>query len=142
MKKILGAVDALAGLVGPAARRMPRRGRRGRWGDHRRDGRHHLPATGRRAGREPGPHGVAAVIAATMRAEGWGDRGVQLAIAVAWAESRLANATTGDGTSRGVFQQLEGYAGTDLAPDPTARWWGPWSGQRPPAGIAPATRSS
>ena len=69
-----------------------------------------------------------------MRAEGWGDRGVQLAIAVAWAESRLANATTGDGTSRGAFQQLEGYAGTDLAPDPTARWWGPWSGQRPPVG--------
>ncbi|MHB1164534.1 MAG: NlpC/P60 family protein [Candidatus Nanopelagicales bacterium] len=79
---------------------------------------------------------VAGAIARTMRAEGWGDRGVQLAIAVAWAETRLANATTGIGTSRGVFQQLEGYAGTDLRPDPTRRWWGPWSGQRPPAGAS------
>jgi len=81
---------------------------------------------------------VAGVITAAMRAEGWGDRGVQLAIAIAWAESRLSNATTGDGTSRGAFQQLEGYAGTDLVPDPTARWWGPWSGQRPPLGESPA----
>ncbi|MDO8308949.1 MAG: NlpC/P60 family protein [Actinomycetota bacterium] len=81
---------------------------------------------------------VAATITRTMRAEGWGDRGVQLAIAVAWAETRLSNATTGTGTSRGVFQQLEGYAGTDLHPDATKRWWGPWSGQRPPAGSTTA----
>lgn len=81
---------------------------------------------------------VAATIARTMRTEAWGDRGVQLAIAVAWAETRLTNATTGIGTSRGVFQQLEGYAGTDLHPDATKRWWGPWSGQRPAAGSTTA----
>ena len=70
-----------------------------------------IPPAGSQAA-NPDQAGVAALVAATMRAEGWGDRGVQLAIAVSWAESRLANATTGDGTSRGVFQQLEGYAGT------------------------------
>jgi hypothetical protein len=86
---------------------------------------------------DPDRTAVATVIATVMRAEGWGDRGVQLALAVAWAESRLANATTGDGTSRGAFQQLEGYAGIDLAPDPTARWWGPWSGQHPAPGASP-----
>jgi hypothetical protein len=86
----------------------------------------------------PDSTAAADVIAATMRSEGWGDRGVQLAIAVAWAESRLTNTTSGDGTSRGVFQQREGYAGTDLAPDPTARWWGPWSGQHPRVGTSPA----
>lgn len=81
---------------------------------------------------------VATTIASVMREEGWGERGVQLAIAVAWAEARMTNTTTGMGTSRGVFQQLEGYAGTDLRPDPTKRWWGPWSGQRPPGGRSDA----
>ncbi len=81
---------------------------------------------------------VASTVARVMRAEGWGERGVQLAIAVAWAETRITNTTAGTGTSRGVFQQFEGYAGTDLRPDPTKRWWGPWSGQRPPAGHSAA----
>jgi cell wall-associated NlpC family hydrolase len=93
------------------------------------------------AGADPGTSDQAAIastIARVMRAEGWGDRGVQLAISVAWAETRLTNTTTGMGTSRGIFQQLEGYAGTDLRPDPTKRWWGPWSGQRPPAGHSAA----
>jgi hypothetical protein len=96
-----------------------------------------IPPVGAQA-TSPDQAGVAATVATTMRAEGWGDRGIQLAIAVSWAESRLANAPTGDGTSRGVFQQLEGYAGTDLIPDPTTRWWGPWSGQHAPTGTTPA----
>lgn len=70
---------------------------------------------------------IARQIYSTAIASGMGENGALMAIYVGYAESGLTNHTHGDGspgnTSRGVFQQLQGYAGAKA-----------WSGQLPPTG--------